>query len=111
MDPTPPEWLREAFVLAHDDVEEEVGRRLTPQQINDGHCRLFARKVLERAGGDASRLTVYSYGYEHTWLEYDGAYYDAERTEYGARELEHLPMFSQPDGLSPDDDEVQTGFP
>lgn len=107
-DPTPPVWLREALENARDEVEHIIGRPLTGKEINDGHCRLFAQLVLNQCS--TNEITIHSYGLEHTWIEYDNAYYDAERIQYGATTIEDLPFFNHPD-VTISWNKVQEGFP
>jgi len=109
VDPVPPDWLREALITAIHDVRDETGKHLGPREINDGYCRLFARAVLDRVDQDA--ITVLSDGRDHTFIAYCSTYYDAERIQYGARSLDHLPFYAHPETETPDRADLLEGFP
>lgn len=109
------ETLAEVFDLAFHETAEEM--RLvnpSPAEINSGRCRIFALNVLEQAQELTDSLhedlTVWSLGEEHTWLEYDGEYYDAEQYPNGVSRPDCLPIFADGRTLySPE--KVEQGFP
>lgn len=113
--PVSDEVLAKVFDLAFEETAEEM--RLinpSPAQINGGRCRIFALNVLEQAElhTDALHedLIVWSQGQEHTWLEYDGEYYDAEQYPEGVSRPDLLPIFAQ--GRTPfSPEKVEKDFP
>jgi hypothetical protein len=109
-DPTPPEWLEQALFDAIYSLRKRLGKELLPQQINDGYCREYAEEVLSHINDD-HKVTVLSYKQKHTFLKYQGNYYDAERIQYGAREIGNLPMFNTPAVETPSEDSLIEGFP
>jgi hypothetical protein len=105
---TLPQWLHELFITAHHELETQTGHPLTGRQINDGKCREFAARVIQRTTDPA--VTVQSHGLTHTWICYDGGVYDAEAYPDGVSSPDQLPIFSHPSSEF-DPESVTDGFP
>lgn len=61
--------------------------------INDGYCKIFAERVYELLG-EPTDVEIESKGVTHTWLVYDGRYYDAECPE-GVAHPSEPPVFNR----------------
>lgn len=110
--PRAPEKLEAALREAHRQVETEHHHReqLAPREINNGFCRLFAQVVVEVLPEDAP-VRVWSDGLRHTWIEYEGAYYDAERRVRGAQTVGDLPFYSRSSKAPPSKEQWLEGIP
>lgn len=65
-----------------------------PLEINNGLCRMFARRVSERVSED---VTIEQIGFDdrnpaHSWIKYKKRFFDAEVPE-GVMSREELPFF------------------
>jgi hypothetical protein len=65
--------------------------RLSPEEINNGHCGFFASHVQFLL---KDNCTIWHVPGFHTWIEVDGRYYDAE-TPAGVRYPSELPYWQR----------------
>ena len=77
------------------DEYREAYDSLTPQEINDGYCDMWASLFVERFGGDHQ----WSFDFlndpnGHSWVKLDNKFYDAEMT-IGTTKLINLPHFQR----------------
>jgi hypothetical protein len=68
---------------------------LTPQEINNGYCDIWAQLFVDRFGGDHQ----WSFDFPndpngHSWVKLGNKFYDAEATG-GVNELTGLPFFQR----------------
>lgn len=68
---------------------------LTPEEINDGYCDMWANLFVEKFGG------THQWSYDipndpngHSWVKLNGKFYDAEAPN-GVDKLEQLPYFQR----------------
>lgn len=85
--------------------EDEEQGALTPQQINEGECDVFANTVVDElvASGDFGAVVVDDDWFtiegetedpywRHAWIYFEGKHYDAEAPE-GVEDWMQLPFF------------------
>lgn len=68
---------------------------LTPREINDGFCHIWAELFVEKFGGE--RQWSFDFPNEvdgHNWVKLNNKYYDAEASN-GVANLEELPFFKR----------------
>ena len=68
---------------------------LTPQEINNGYCDIWASLFVEKFGGDHQ----WSFDFPndpngHSWVKFGNKFYDAEML-HGTPELKNLPFFQR----------------
>jgi hypothetical protein len=68
---------------------------LTPEEINDGYCDIWARLFVENFGGEHQ----WSFDFPndpngHSWVKFGNKFYDAEML-HGTTELKNLPFFQR----------------
>jgi hypothetical protein len=78
----------------NDEYREDY-KSLTPQEINDGYCDIWASLFMERFGGDHQ----WSFDFPndpngHSWVKLGNKFYDAEMIN-GTTELTNLPFFQR----------------
>jgi hypothetical protein len=78
----------------NDEYREDY-KSLTPQEINDGYCDIWASLFMERFGGDHQ----WSFDFPndpngHSWVKLGNKFYDAEMLN-GTTELANLPFFQR----------------
>jgi hypothetical protein len=105
-----PEWLFKTLNRAHNEIEADLNEPILGRHINDGYCRDFAKYVLEHSGHREDELTVYSFGFYHTWVEYQGYCLDAEKKNLEITSPHNLPSIQRID-VEFQSDHVITGFP
>lgn len=93
--------MSEVSAIFETVVEELLSKELTPpvnsrSDINDGYCGVAAAEVYERLGKpDGMKLCRAGTQSDfHYWIEYDGEFYDAERTE-GVSDWQELPFWKR----------------
>jgi hypothetical protein len=88
------EFQRELIDRINNEYQEKY-ESLTPQEINDGYCDIWASLFMERIGGDHQ----WSFDFPndpngHSWVKLDNKFYDAEMT-IGTSKLINLPFFQR----------------
>lgn len=88
------EFQEELINRINDEFMENY-KSLTPQQINDGYCDIWATLFVERFGGDHQ----WSFDFPHdptghSWVKLGTKYYDAEMP-MGTSDLTNLPFFQR----------------
>ena len=81
-----------------DNINDEYSEdytTLTPQEINDGYCDMWATLFVEKFGGEHQ----WSFDFPndpngHSWVKLNNKFYDAETTD-GTPTLEKLPFFQR----------------
>ena len=78
----------------NDEYREDY-TSLTPKEINDGYCDMWASLFVEKFGGEHQ----WSYDFPndpigHSWVKLDNKFYDAEAPN-GVSNLEKLPFFQR----------------
>ncbi len=65
---------------------------LSPKEINDGYCNIWADLFVDKFGGERQASYDFPDGSQgHVWVKLDGKYYDAEAPQ-GVSSLEELPF-------------------
>jgi hypothetical protein len=87
-------FQRELIDRINDEYREDY-KSLTPQEINDGYCDIWASLFMERFGGDHQ----WSFDFPndpngHSWVKLGNKFYDAEMLN-GTTELTNLPFFQR----------------
>ena len=88
----------EDLIDAINDEYMEDYQELTPKEINNGYCDMWARQFVDRFGGEHQ----WSYDFPdfpnsasgHSWVSYQGKFYDAEIPD-GVNQLEDIPYFKR----------------
>jgi hypothetical protein len=78
----------------NDEYAEEYDT-LTPQEINDGYCDIWARLFVDRYGG--THQWSFDFPHDpngHSWVKRGNKFYDAE-VPTGTTELTNLPFFQR----------------
>lgn len=78
----------------NDEYHEDY-TTLTPEEINDGYCDMWASLFVKKFGGEHQ----WSYDFPndpngHSWVKLNNKFYDAEVPE-GTPDLEKLPFFQR----------------
>jgi hypothetical protein len=78
----------------NDEYMEDY-QSLTPEEINDGYCDVWAGLFVEKFGGDHQ----WSFDFPndpngHSWVKFNDKFYDAEMLN-GTIELTELPFFQR----------------
>lgn len=81
-----------------DRVNDEYAKNyttLTPEQINDGYCDIWAQLFIEKFGGKQNWSFEFpTGGCGHHWVELNNKFYDAETPE-GVSSIKQLPFFKR----------------
>lgn len=95
MGESPHEYVRETVeTVLYEFIHEEGSPHVHDAvEINGGHCRWFADRVLERLGS-LPGVTRHDAWDIHTWIEVDGKHYDAEVVE-GVDDPHDLPLWKR----------------
>jgi hypothetical protein len=89
------EELETAIYQERERYREEDIESPRPIEINDGLCRMFARRVRDRV---LMEVTIEQIGFNdtsypaHAWIKYEDRFFDAEVPE-GVKSREELPFF------------------
>lgn len=93
----PSDEIQTAIYQERERYAEEDVEQPTPREINNGLCRMFARRVRGRLSLD---VTIETVGFNdgkysaHAWISHNGYFYDAEVPE-GVEKRSHLPHFKR----------------
>lgn len=88
------EFNAELIDRINDEYMEDY-ESLTPQEINNGYCDIWASLFVEKFGGDHQ----WSFDFPndpngHSWVKLGNKFYDAEML-HGTPELKNLPFFQR----------------
>ena len=88
------EFNAELINNINDEYREDY-TTLTPEEINDGYCDMWASLFVEKFGGEHQ----WSYDFPndpngHSWVKLNNKFYDAEVPE-GVTQLEDIPYFQR----------------
>jgi len=88
------EFNAELIDRINDEYSEDY-KTLTPQEVNDGYCDMWASLFVEKFGGEHQ----WSFDFPndpngHSWVKLNNKFYDAE-VPNGTPDLENLPFFQR----------------
>jgi hypothetical protein len=92
------EALRDTIIQLRERYINDLAIPL--DRINNGWCAEFAEDVLKELGGSPDGVTIHedselgNYDYSHTFLKFEGKFYDAEAPD-GVEDWTRLPLFVQ----------------